>query len=179
MSETYYHVDRGSELAPGDVLGLAHPDEWESSVESLLSEWYPDGLSHHGRHYGTQPLDSGDGDDLWDFSCELLFELVRTRRFPERPSRLQSIFGFESRADVAAFLDDFGDPPYTVWEVRADGGFRADMNLVDATDFASGLSNAESYWRGATTLSDPLWEVLLEPPVEVVREVEPGVELEQ
>lgn len=171
-SETYYHVDRGDELAPGEALTLEHPDEWRPPVEATLADCYPGGLSHHGRHYCTQRLHEGDGDDLWDFSCEMIFEFVRAQRFPERPSRFQSIFGFESRADVEAFLEDFGDPPYTVWEVRADRGFRADMNLVDAVDLAHGLHRADHYWRGETFLDDPLWEVLLEPPVEVVREAE-------
>jgi hypothetical protein len=172
MSQTYYHVDRGDELAPGDTLALESPGEWRPQVDAALSEYYPGGLSHHGRHYSTQHLHGADSDDLWDFSCEVIFELVRGRRFPERPSRLQSVFGFESPADVEAFLEDFGDPPYTVWEVRADRGFRADMNLVDAVDFARGLYRADYYWRGETFVEDPLWEVLLVPPVEVVRAVE-------
>lgn len=172
MSETFYHVDRGSELEPGDVLELAHPDEWDPAVESALAAYYPAGFAHHGRHYCTQHLHEGDGDDLWDFACEAIFELVRVRRFPARPSRLQSIFCFESRAAVERFLDDFGGEPYTVWEVAADRGFRADMNLVDAVDFAHGCYRADHYWRGETFHDDPLWEVLVEPPVEVVREVE-------
>lgn len=172
MSETYYHVDRGDELEPGDALELARPDEWEQAVDAALAEWYPEGFSHHGRHYCTQPLHEGDVDDLWDFACEAIFELVRVGRYPERPSRLQSIFSFASVADVEAFLDDFGAEPFTVWEVRADRGFRADMNLVDAVDFARGLARADHYWRGGTFLDDPLWEVLLVPPVEVVREAE-------
>ena len=172
MSETFYHVDRGDELTPGDSLALDHPKEWGPAVNSVLEECYPDGLSHHGRHYCTQHLHEEDSDDLWDFSCEAIFELVRAKRFTDRPSRLQSVFGFESLVDVENFLDDFGDPPYTVWEVTADQGFRADMNLVDAVDFARGLHRADYYWRGKTFLDDPLWEVLLVPPVEVVREVE-------
>lgn len=172
MSETFYHVDRWDDLAPGDTLGLEHPEEWGPEVNSLLTELYPDGLSHHGRYYCTQNLHEEGSDDLWDFSCEAVFELVRARRYPERPSRLESVFGFETLDAVETFLAEFVDSSHAVWKVETARGFAADMNLVDAPDYARGLHRAEYYWRGETFLDDPLWEVLLEPPVEVVERVD-------
>lgn len=172
MSETFYHIDRWDDFVPGQTLGLDRLDEWGPEINSLVGELYPGGVSHHGHHYFTQDLHDGESDDLWDFSCEVIFEAARIARFPDRPSRFQSIFGFETLGDAHTFVDEVVDSGYTVWEVTADRFFKADMNLVDASDYARGLHRARYYWRGETFLDDPLWEVLLVPPVEVVRAVD-------
>ena len=138
----------------------------------MLRSLYPEGLSRHGRHYCRQDLYGDDPEDLWDVSCELIFELVRTADFPDRPSRFQSVFGFETIAAVDRFADRFVDEPVTVWEVDAERSFVADMHLVDAEDFADGVYRARQYWRGETRRPDPLWEALLVPPVTVIGTVE-------
>jgi hypothetical protein len=173
MSGTFYHLDRRNELDPEQTIQLESalpdaPDGEELPVESL----FPRGLTSHGRHYCTQDLYADDDDELWDVSCELVFELVRAARFPDRPSRFQSVFGFEAMRDVERFVDSYVDPPYTVWRVTADRSFTADMKLVDAEDVAHGARQADYYWRGRTYVDRPLWEGLLVPPVEVKECVE-------
>lgn len=172
MSETFYHVDRDACFEPGETLRLEPVAEVSPQAEAALDATYPGGLSRHGRHYCTQDLYVEESDDLWDFACEAIFEVVRATRFPDRPSRLQSVFAFRTRREVEAFLDRFVDSSYAVWRVEAERSFVADMNLVDATDYADGIRRASTYWRGETFLDDPLWEVLLVPPVTVVEAVE-------
>lgn len=169
MRNTSYHLDRRNDLDAGEVIELEAVDAPEGTP---VEELYPGGLSNHGSHYFGQDLYEADAEALWDVTAELVFELVRVARFPERPSRFQSVFGFEARRDLDRFVDSYVDPPYTVWRVTADRTFTSDMKLVDVSDFAHGIGRAESYWRGRTDIDKPLWETLLVPPVEVVEQVE-------
>ena len=169
MSDAFYHLDRQNDLEPGQTLELESPNVRE---DSPFGELFPDGLTKHGQHYCAQDLYAEDNHGLWDVSCELLFELVRAAQFPERPSRFQSLFGFEALRDVERFAETHVDPPYTIWRVSADRSFRADMKLVDVEDIVHGVRQADYYWRGRTYVNRPLWEVLLVPPVEVVERVE-------
>lgn len=169
MSDTFYHLDRENDLAIGRTIEL---EAVETPGDSALEELFPGGLTEHGRHYCEQDLYAEDDHGLWDVSCELLFELVRVARYPDRPSRLQSVFAFEALRDLERFADSYVDPPYTVWRVTADRSFTADMKLVDVEDVRHGARQADYYWRGRTYVDRPLWEVLLVPPVEVVERVE-------
>lgn len=169
MTDTFYHLDRRNSLEPGRTLELEPAD---SPEDSPVGELFPGGLTSHGQHYCRQDLYAEDDDGLWDVSCELLFELVRIARFPERPSRFQSVFGFEALRDLERFVDTYVDPPYTIWRVSADRSFSGDMKLVDVEDIVHGSRQADYYWRGRTYVDRPLWEVLLVPPVEVVERVE-------
>lgn len=169
MSDTFYHLDRRNGLEPGGTLELEPADARE---DSPLEELFPGGVTSHGRHYCEQDLYAEDDDGLWDVSCELLFELVRAARYPECPSRFQSVFGFEALRDVERFVDAHVDPPYTIWRVAVDRSFVADMKLVDVEDVVHGARQADYYWRGRTYVDRPLWEVLLVPPVDVVERVE-------
>lgn len=172
MPRTFYHVDRGSDLERGQTLDLRQPDCLEAAEQRAVGAQHPGGLSHHGRHYCAQDLAGGAAEDLWDFACEAVFELSRAARFPDRPSRFRSFFGFRTRADADRFVDEFVDGEHTVWAVTAADAFAGDMGLVDATDYADGLRRADYYWRGETFRDDPLWELLLVPPVEVVARVD-------
>jgi hypothetical protein len=173
MADTFYHLDRRTDLEAGDVVDL-EPHESALGVddEDALEALFPGGLAGHGRHYCGQDLYAADDADLWDVSCELLFELVRAARYPERPSRFQSVFGFRARRDLERFVDSHVEPPYTVWRVTAADAFLADMKLVEVGDVAGGVARADRYWRGRTEEAEPLWEALLVPPVEVRERVE-------
>lgn len=171
MSDRCYHVDRGGDVAVGQRLRADHIPGATAEERALVAGLFDGGLGAHGRHYGDLDLHGGDADDLWDLGCELLFEVVRRERFPDRPSRFRAAFGFESLSAVERFADRFVDGPATVFEVRAADRFRADMELVDAADLAGGVRRAHYYWEGTTDREDPLWELLLSPPVTVERQV--------
>ncbi len=169
MRETYYHLDRRNELDAGRTVEF---ETVETPEGAPIEDLYPGGLSSHGSHYVARDLYEADAETLWDVAAELVFELVRVARFPGRPSRFQSVFGFEARRDLDRFVETYVDPPYTVWRVAADRSFTSDMKLVDVEDFAHGARQAESYWRGRTDVDKPLWETLLVPPVEVIERVD-------
>lgn len=172
MSERFYHVDRRGELAVGDQIESTPVNAGTAEERVLLADLFDGGVAPHGSYYCTRNLYDGDEEELWDVTCELLFELVRQGRFPWRPSRFRSVYGFESRSTADRFVSEYDDGDATVFEVSAEEGFEADMHLVDAETLHDGVRNAHYYWEGITNGRDPLWEVLLQPPVTVERRLE-------
>jgi hypothetical protein len=167
MAETFYHLDRHDDLDAREVIRLESVEDLPPADGAALADVYPAGLSEHGRHYGTQDLYGDDPDALWDVVCEAIFELQRTTRYPDRPSRFQSVFGFESLDGLDRFAEKYVDEPCAIREIEADSAFLGDMRLVDAESLADGLRRADRYWRGETDSAEPLWEALLVPPVRV------------
>lgn len=172
MSERFFHVDQRGELSAGTEIGRDHLDAGTAEERALLADLFDGGVAPHGHHYCTTDLYADDTDRSWSISCELLFELVRRERFRWRPSRFQTVFGFTSRGAADRFVADYVDGGATLYEVTAPDGFEADVGLVDAPTLPEGLRRAHYYWEGLTDREDPLWEVLLEPPVIVERAVE-------
>lgn len=170
------------------------PDDIEADA---INEKYPKGLSRHGSRYAfmkvgrndtvpvqfqdeTTPFigvyelenpETGDrkprNSDPTSAIYEWMFELVRRSEFPDRPSRFQSFFGCETEEEAAAFRSDFG-PDAQIVEIEYDDGHRADMDLLSTESFAHGLHQASTYWRGESGSDDPIWELLMQPPVDVV-----------
>lgn len=42
------------------------------------------------------------------------------------------------------------------------------MNLVSGMYFAEGVANAKQYWRERAGSDTPTWEIVMEPPVEII-----------
>lgn len=171
VSERLFHVDRRGDLAPGDEIVRETVPAGTVEERALLAAVFDGGVAPHGRHYCEMDLYADDVDALWDATTELLFELVRRERFPWRPSRFRSVFAFASREDAVRFVARYGEEPATVFEVSGVPAFSADMRMVDAPTVPGGVRRAHYYWEGLTDRDDPLWEVLVEPPVTVERTV--------
>jgi hypothetical protein len=83
---------------------------------------------------------------------------------------LQSVFALERVSEAQRLMAKVGNG--TIWEVEADAVFRADMELLSLLDGMAALSfRAHHYWSGTTFMPQPLWELLLAPPVRVLRQV--------
>lgn len=167
------------------------PDAIESDI---VEEHYPEGLSRHGSLYAYMKLGRNDTVQFHDETIpfigvfelenpetgicdtrntdptsaiyEWVFELVRRSEFPDRPSRFQSFFGFETEEDAGAFRSNFG-PAAQILEIEYEGGYRADMDLLSTQSFAHGLHQALTYWQGDPGSDEPTWELLMRPPVEI------------
>ncbi|WP_216911798.1 DUF2441 domain-containing protein [Nocardia noduli] len=179
---TYFHLNRGRPLTRGAVLGLGDHPATRSA--------FPTGVSPHGRRYltGHFRVDVVDRTGIThvvadrDTGLELLWDWVRLNRYPNAPSRFQSIFAFETREDVTEFVTRYGGYDAGLWLVETDvEGFRADMSLMRAGPMQNCLRWADLYWsqqphprsgREAEFFGRTLWEVLLTPPVTVLTRVE-------
>ncbi len=168
----YFTVDRNKTLKKGQEINLVRyndvkPPELQNHIDFL----FPDGVTSHGERYmlSNQTFAMGVNETI-----DLLFEYVRKSYFPSRPSRFQSVFGFESIEQAKRFRDRFGmssDCP--IWEVEADIVFKADMELLTLEDSLLVLSyRAHQYWNGCSIKKSPFWEYLMVPPVKVIRRID-------
>jgi hypothetical protein len=149
----------------------------------LLGCW-PDGLGTLGLDLvggGTGGQQHAEWIGLTREVAELIFELVRLRRYPEKPSHLQAVFAWASVADAltVAELKGLAGRKPTLWELVCDGpAHLGSVTFVDDCETALSrdklpavFAEAERYWRGEPGASLSLWEWVLAPPVRVVRQV--------
>ncbi|WP_421590924.1 hypothetical protein [Shinella sp. M27] len=150
---------------PRIEYGFLNANDGTSTSDDLrvhCLELFPEGLSIHGWQFLTsRNWVQGQNEPFLTHNegIELVFEFVRLAHFPDRPSRMQSYFAFDSIEQVKSFSDA------PVYEMMPAASFMADMNwLKVGGQFAYASYNAHQYWRGAAT-PDPRWEYLLVPPV--------------
>lgn len=158
-----------------------------------LKVMFPDGLTRHGVAYCFDMSRDERG-------LEAFFEFVRRERYPSRPSRFSSFFACPSITEAKEFRSSMRNPGDAIFEVEGSSTFRADMNAFhkiegeiphslhqmmnshlpicrDANHAVSlapdwFLERAEGYWKGIPVNANPNWEVLLEPPVEILKRVD-------
>lgn len=145
-------------------------------AEKLLSSLYPNGISRHGKQYLCDKYEIGYNDEGRPFisyteMIETIFELIRQLKFSEKPSRFTSVFGCLSYEDAITFKNTVAIGSGTIYQVRAESYFIADMNLLKLATFPANMFFAERYWRGES-LNNPFWEVLLKPPVKIIKKIE-------
>lgn len=171
----FFHVfapqQPGSALVDGQQLGLQTAYGWAPAPAlALTREWFPQGMTAHGVRY----LLGADPQLERDRAIEITWELVRRLEFPDRPSRLTSIFAWDSLEDAQAFqARQRAFTATAVYRVEGESLLRANMPLLTALAGAGGsaLQDARDYWAGKRGAAPELWEHLLRPPVTVVRQV--------
>lgn len=147
---------------------------------------HPHGVSRHGAKYFATASPSatftpGVGLNVEPLA-ELVIEAVRRGAYADKPSRFDSFFGTETVALANRFRVRFNAPMAAIWEVEAADAFRCDMNCVGGEIPTLCMSYfAHRYWRGQQGPSgvasdgvviEPLWELLLVPPVQAIRRLD-------
>lgn len=165
----FYHVARTKPLFPGQVISLTRfTDIQPGELQSHLDQLFPDGVTNHGDIYFLNS--KGDPRSVSP-NIEILYEYVRRAFFPKCPSRFQSVFAFTSQDAAIQFRSTFGHPSHDIWEISAEDSFNADMNLLTQGNSILCYSYfAHLYWQGRPS-ANPFWEVLLFPPVQIVRRI--------
>jgi hypothetical protein len=171
----FYHVDRRGTLTDGAVIDLVqHKDVQPDVLQQHLDRLFPGGVTGHGNQYfvGFQII-----GPIQEPAIELLFEYVRRAEFPDRPSRFESGFAFDTVEGARRFRGDMGAAGAAIWEVEAESAFQADMNYLKLVG-ASALTVsyfAHRYWSGESSAPEsapePYWEQLLAPPVKAISRV--------
>jgi len=166
----FYTLDRTNSLSAATTINLAiYKDITPPELQLHVQKMFPDGVSVFGERY---LLRSKSDPRSSEPAIEFIFEYVRRANFPERPSRFQSVFGFESLVQVTEFRSRFGGGQGVIWELESEEYFRADMNLLRLeTSILLCSYLANEYWAGKPD-KDPFWEILLVPPVRVLREIQ-------
>lgn len=170
------------------------------SNEEILKKEYPNGLSRHGARYAQSALIVDDGallnegweamSGVFDFidteegargkqktlpyqvQYEWIFELIRRAEFEEAQSRFQSYYAWPSLEDAEQFITEHRDENQAVFKLRCNKYELHDMDLIQLSHIGSGLANARQYWKGEAGSDTPTWEVVMEPPVDVVEQVD-------
>lgn len=181
----FYTVDRNGSCTPGAIIEILPPRyafahhyvqniETHDEIEQTARELFPNGLSPHGQRYLFERHNYIQNAIPVNPVIELLSELVRRAEFPDRPSRFTSLFGTESIDDARRFRNELGQPHHRILRLSCDQYFRADMRFLNpGASGASALNLARKYWRGEAC-QEPLWEVLLIPPITVIEQMEPA-----
>lgn len=166
-----YTVDRLGSLAEGCICQLQHYNDVRPEMLAEHSNLlFPDGLSHHGEMYFLRAKSQIQAINPM---LELLFEHVRRASYPDKPSRMQSMFAFDCLSSVRDFKTRFKASGAPVYKVKAETIFRADMGLLhggNSTLLTSWF--ASQYWKGEAGFEPPFWEWLLNCPVEIGERIE-------
>jgi hypothetical protein len=185
----FFTVDRNDSLTSGETLNVdtdftgrrffpVAGNYTRNDLESLVHNLFPGGLSEHGKTYLLDEfiiVSDANGPTPYVPNTpvvELVTELVRRLSFPHRPSRFACVFGWATLGEARSFKNSHGAPNASIFRVSCDSSFRCDMNLLylGGTILGSWLF-ASQYWRGNSG-SNPRWEELLVPPVEVLEKIE-------
>lgn len=167
----FYTVDRRLLLEKDQIITLKKYNDVAPDVLKFhINTLFPKGLSFHGENYLLQNRTPEKNEVL-----ELVFEYIRQAHFPEKPSRLQSMFACGLLEEALEFRNKYADHDHNaaIWEVECDFCFRGDMKLVHMPTSIIVLSYyAHLYWNGDPGSETPFWEYLLTPPIKVIRKIE-------
>jgi len=166
----FFTVDRLGSLSADAVLSKRrYADVGPAELRTHVDQLFPDGVTSFGERY---LLRSTSGARLTEPNIELLWEYVRRARFPNAPSRFESVFAVDSIEEGDQFRTRFGQAG-SIWSVEANLSFRADMSLLTIDGTILVVSHfADLYWSQRTrTQGEPFWEQLLIPPVRVLERV--------
>ena len=177
---TLYTVSRNVTFEEGAILSLKRLDTATEDlsklsdfqeVEEYLSLNYPEGLSRHGFKYLLEKNNHQDEPIDNDTAMEMLFEMVRMLKFPQKNSRFNSFFGFESLDGARDFRKKNGNPQDPIYKIECQHYFRMDMNWLKlGASPLKGLMFAQNYWKGIAS-ENPHWECLIKFPIQIVEEV--------
>jgi len=168
----FYHASRET-LEIGAVLEsrfVKYLWQWET-VDSALNE--PDAVIRQAvlksmlladRHMGA-----GKAAPLAFVLKEAILERIRRAEFPDRPSRLKSIFVCPSKSGIVSFQGMVGDRPHLyLCSIAVHSSlFEADMTYVGLTNPLAPIKKqleylierARLYWQGHKS-NEPILEVL-------------------
>lgn len=148
-------------------------------ADQAVRQW----CSHHGEQYLHYNRRLTEVDTV----LELVWELIRTRCYPEKPFRYTAFFACQTLEAAMAFQASHGTPTDAIWEIETEKpGHLGDMSLLRAGSIQAppgennrlgdALSYANAYWggydhKGSKAFGTQLWEVLLTPPIVVVRKI--------
>lgn len=171
---TVFHVDRPGQLTAGQTLTLERMLPVRPGVGpdllamATLDRLFPAGISRFGAFQTISQVPWPDtGQTNPEPIIEVIWEAVRRDFYPDRPSRLVSLYAFPDIAAAEQFRDDRA-PGSAIYEIAvADDHFRGDQEQLDLSDTGLDiLAHALRYWDGAPT-NNPIWEILVPLPTTI------------
>lgn len=179
----FYHVDRvRGRFNVGQIVTLVYDKSAITDRTNRAANFvsmFPDGVTYHGWEYLLNDRRSSPHQDTIGI-IEMLAEYIRRSHYPERLSRFQSFFACKTIQDAERFISLYpitmpgGQTKHQgdIWLVQCDTvAFQGDMTYLGLGDcWIDAITKLHLYWSGESG-QDPLWEVLLKPPVTMIKKV--------
>jgi hypothetical protein len=147
----------------------------QEDVKNKIDEFYPSGISNHGKQYLENRYHFVYDNRNSPFASympliEMTFELVRQIKFKDKPSRFESFYACETYEEALEYRKDKRNLESKIYKVSTESFFKADMNLLKAPTIIGSVILAEKYWNGESS-ENPFWEILMKSPVKILHEV--------
>lgn len=169
---TFYSLDRRGLYREGQLYSLMHVDAELRSDGSILDDQiFQQGISPQGLTYVLQsPFNNPQNP--YGPTIELALEIIRKERFPDKPSRFQSMFACEDLDDVKHFRGTSGSNRSTpIYEVMTETYHRGDMNLFNVQcNMHEFYQRIVKYWSSMTHDTEgytPFWEIVIPLPAQI------------
>lgn len=178
--EKFYSIDRRGAYVEGERLNLLpgrDPDD--NAVHAHINRMYPGGFSRHGvQYYRDPPAPDPTGANHNSGLLELLLEATRAAYYPEKPSRFQSVFAWETVDAALKFKALYAQAEHPIFELAPQARVhRGDMAIYALNQTIACIDHRlHLYWQGKTLEfpgHQPVWEAVLELPVFVGKTVTP------
>lgn len=168
-----YHIDRTNSISINQILSLKNGFDLKD-----IFNIYDNSLSIHGIRY----LSKNPYNDIHSFLWEIATEYVRILKYPQYPSRFQSLFAVESLEQLYVWKNFFEQSNFQIVKLECSKIYKFDANWItkpgsfknylqtnkfDNVSFASYCYFADKYWSGQPS-SSPLWELLVPLPCKCV-----------
>ncbi|KDE56764.2 hypothetical protein EL22_21080 [Halostagnicola sp. A56] len=100
---------------------------------------------------------------------------MRQLHFEDKLSRFQSFFAFQELDDAIEFGQAHRGGDVDIVEVECEDFEVRDMDLVGGSWFGNIISKGRDYWAGNAGSDGSTWEVVMDPPVEIIDTVDDPV----
>lgn len=178
--EKLYTLDRLGTLSPGICIDFLDTHCPFPELQDHVASRFWTQVSRHGNNYFFNfNINLNNSNEKASVFIEMLLEERRRSSYPDKPSRLRSLFACESIKAAAWFRGSSKVPLSTpIFEVHpSDRCHRADMRLLNVNCTPPELSHRlDLYWQGETKqLHDgyePFWEVLVPLPATIGQQVQ-------
>ena len=156
----FYHIDHQCRLKPGLLIvpdaGIVFRERWPDEMCLSVYQTFPDGLSNFGVR---ALLPTSKQDVASQHTLEFILEMVRLRSFPEKPSRLSSLFGMRDwRASSERWIErlEADASTFHVFECESDSIYTVDASFLDSPRSA-GTASASASQAEPLPGIDPSW----------------------
>lgn len=182
-----YHIDRSFQLKANQILKLIPLNDFLPNyfLDLELLEFFnplKEGLSFHGDQYLRKDFFTYDRfNTLADHNLEFIYELIRQAHFPNKLSRLQSVFAVKDMSEFRKWdclLSSNSNYQIARLEFDAknclefDATFlRSDMCAKDNGYIYSPLTYyklAFKYWQSSSNPNKTQPELIIRPPIKVI-----------
>lgn len=168
-----YHIDRSGNLNCG-ILTLRKKTfiKMDSVISNMfennLKAYYKEGISSHGEYYYANKINN------ISFMIDIIFEYERLLNFSNHISRYESFFAFD-KIGVLKFISENQIENYKIFEVESKYYEKHNMRLLKGDVHFIISELAKDYWNDTNKynieINNPLYEYLLQFPVNVIKEV--------